>query len=61
MDSIEILFNSISQTPAESALKELAISLNIGVLSDNGSPLNTRQQVPLRLDQSLDPLGLVFG
>ncbi len=42
MDSTEILFNGISQTPAESALKELAISLNIGVLSGNENPLNTR-------------------
>lgn len=41
--SIEVLFNRIPQTPVKPVLRELAISLNIGLLNGNGNPLNTRQ------------------
>ncbi len=41
--SIEVSFNGIPQVPAKPVLRELAMSLNIGLLNSNGNPLNTRQ------------------
>ena len=40
---IEVSFNGIPQVPAKPVLRELAMSLNIGLLNSNGNPLNTRQ------------------
>lgn len=41
--SIEIAINGVPQIPAKPVLRELAMSLNIGLLNSNGNPLNTRQ------------------
>ncbi len=41
--SIDVSVNGIPQVPAKPVLRELAMSLNIGLLNRNGNPLNTRQ------------------
>ncbi|PTU29152.1 DUF6998 domain-containing protein [Stenotrophobium rhamnosiphilum] len=41
--SIEIEQNEVLVTPAKSALRELAVRLNVGLLNGNGNAFNTRQ------------------
>lgn len=41
--SIEVSLDGVPQVPAKRVLRELAMSLNIGLLNSNGNPLNTRQ------------------
>lgn len=41
--SIEVSLDGVLQVPAKPVLREMAMSLNIGLLNSNGNPLNTRQ------------------
>ncbi len=41
--SIEMLRDGVPLSPVKPVLRELAISLNVGLLNGSGNPLNTRQ------------------
>lgn len=56
--SIEVSFNGIPQVPAKPLLRELATSLNIGLLNSNGNPYNTRQ-LGTRIIKSVQEIGTV--